>query len=213
MAILTAGRAPPVFLARASVLLGRIGDAVRATEDAIALAQALEHPFSLALAHVFASAVAQACRQPDRVRVHRAKARRRLRAIWFHRSFCSAWSSVFEGWAAVATGIPERAAGSPYCRSADHGIGRFRLLAGVAAEAYLISGNAADRLASVADGLRVAARAGERFLGTRLLRPSRRTSGSCRTRRVLQVRPSKRSSRRSRMPGARAPCSWRYARP
>ena len=43
-------------------------------------------------------------------------------------------------------------------------------LAGVAAEAYLMSGNAADGLESVADGLRVAARTGERFWEPELLR-------------------------------------------
>ena len=43
-------------------------------------------------------------------------------------------------------------------------------LAGLAAEAYLMSGNAADGLESVADGFRVAARTGERFWEPELLR-------------------------------------------
>ncbi len=85
-----------------------------------------------------------------------------------------AWSSAFEGWAAVVAGHHEQG----LARIAN-GIAEARTmgsdqflphLAGVAAEAYLMSGNAADGLESVADGLRVAARTGERFWEPELLR-------------------------------------------
>ncbi len=167
-----AGVCARLFLARASVLLGRIGDALRAADDAIAQAQALQHPFSLALAHVFASAVAQACRQPERVRVHAEAAGAIARDQNFQ--LLLAWSSAFEGWAAVVAGDHEQgltriANGIAEARSM--GSDQFLPhLAGVAAEAYLISGNASDGLESVADGLRVAARTGERFWEPELLR-------------------------------------------
>jgi predicted ATPase len=167
-----AGVCARVFLARASALLGRTEDAVRASDDAVALARVLEHPFSLALAHVFASAVAQACRQPDRVRVHAEAASAIARDQDFR--LLLAWSSAFEGWAAAVEG--------------DHGEGLSRIanaiaearatgsdqflphLAGLAADAYLMSGNTADGLKSVEDGLGVAARTGERFWEPELLR-------------------------------------------
>ena len=167
-----AGVCARLFLARASVLLGRIGDAVRATDDAIALAQALEHPFSLALAHLFASAVAQACREPDRVRVHAEAAAVIARDQDFR--LLLAWSSAFEGWAAVAAGDHEQGLtriANGIVEARTMGSDQFLPhLAGVAAEAYLMSGNAADGLESVADGLRVAARTGERFWEPELLR-------------------------------------------
>ncbi len=161
-----------LFLARASALLGRIEDAIRMSDDAIALARTLEHPFSLALAHVFASAVAQACRQTDRVRAHAEAATAIARDHDFR--LLLAWSSAFEGWAAAVAGNHEkgisqivdaiaeaRAAGSD--QFVPH-------LAGLAADAYLISGNTADGLKIVEDGLAVAARTGERFWNPELLR-------------------------------------------
>jgi DNA-binding winged helix-turn-helix (wHTH) protein/predicted ATPase len=167
-----AGVCARYFLARASVLLGRIGDAVRAANDAIALAEALKHPFSLALAHVFASAVAQACRQPDRVRVHAEAAAEIARDQDFR--LLLAWSSAFEGWAAVVMGHRELGLAriaNGITEARTMGSEQFLShLAGVAAEAYLLSGNAADGLESVADGLRVAERTGERFWEPELLR-------------------------------------------
>jgi predicted ATPase len=142
------------------------------SDDAVALARALEHPFSLALAHVFASAVAQACRQTDRVRAHAEAAGAIARDQDFR--LLLAWSSAFEGWAAAVSGNHEegisrivdaiaeaRAAGSD--QFLPH-------LAGLAADAYLMDRNTADGLKSVEDGLAVAARTGERFWNPELLR-------------------------------------------
>ena len=142
------------------------------SDDAVASARALEHPFSLALAHVFASAVAQACRKTDRVRTHAEAAAAIARDQDFR--LLLAWSSAFEGWAAAVAGNHEegisrivgaiaeaRAAGSD--QFLPH-------LAGLAADAYLMDGNTADGLKSVEDGLAVAARTGERFWNPELLR-------------------------------------------
>jgi predicted ATPase len=167
-----AGVCARLFLARASALLGRTEDAIRMSDDAVGLARALEHPFSLALAHVFASAVAQACRQTDRVRAHAEAAGAIARDQDFR--LLLAWSSAFEGWAAAVAGNHEegisrivdaiaeaRAAGSD--QFLPH-------LAGLAADAYLMDRNTADGLKSVEDGLAVAARTGERFWNPELLR-------------------------------------------
>jgi predicted ATPase len=132
----------------------------------------LEHPFSLGLAHVFASAVAHACRQPDRVQVHAKAAVSISRDQDFR--LLLAWSSAFEGWAAVTAGNRE----DGLCRIANaiaeaRAMGSEQFLphlAGLAADANLMGGNASDGLKSVEDGLRVARRTGERFWHPELLR-------------------------------------------
>jgi len=161
-----------LFLGRASVLMGRVEEAICATGDAISLAHDLQHPFSLAVSHVFAAAAAQTCRQTDRVSRHAAAAAGIAREQDFR--LLRAWSSAFEGWAAVMEGSQEeglsrignamtdaRSTGTDWCIS--H-------VAGLAADAYLISGHAADGLNSVEDGLAIAARTGERFWRPELLR-------------------------------------------
>lgn len=161
-----------LFLARTLALLGRSEDAVRANDDAIALAQSVEHPFSLGIAHLFASAVAHACRQPDRVQFHAEAAASISRDQDFR--LLLAWSSAFEGWTAVLAGNPE----DGLCQIADAIAEARRMgseqflphLAGLAAEANLMSGNATDGLKSVEDGLRVGLRTGERFWQPELLR-------------------------------------------
>jgi DNA-binding winged helix-turn-helix (wHTH) protein/predicted ATPase len=167
-----AGVCARLFLARASALLGRTEVAIRVSDDAVALARALKHPFSLALAHVFASAVAQACRQTDRVRAHAEAAAAIARDQDFR--LLLAWSSAFEGWAAAVEGNREEglsrivnAIAEARATGADQFLPH---LAGLAADAYLIGGNTADALKSVEDGLGIAARTGERFWEPELLR-------------------------------------------
>ena len=167
-----AGVCARMFLARASALLGRTGDAVRASDDAVELAQALEHPFSLALAHVFAAGVAQTCRKPDRVRAHAEAAVTLSRDQDFR--LLLAWSSAFAGWAAVVAGDHDQGLnGIKNAIAEARAMGSDQFLphlAGVAADAYFISGNATEGLLSVEDGLRVSARTGERFWEPELLR-------------------------------------------
>jgi len=73
---------------------------VRASDEALELARTLRHPFSLAVSHVFAAAVAHACRQPDRMQAHAEAAAAISRDQDFR--LLIAWSSVFEGSAAVS---------------------------------------------------------------------------------------------------------------
>lgn len=161
-----------LFLARALALLGRSEEAFRSNDDAIALAQQLEHPFSLAVARVFAAATAHACRQLDRVRVHARAAASISRDQDFR--LLAAWSSAFEGWTAVLAGDREdglRRIEDAIAQARRMGSEQFLPhLAGLAAEAYLVSGNATDGLKSVEDGLQVTLRTGERFWQPELLR-------------------------------------------
>ena len=145
---------------------------MRASDEALELARTLRHPFSLAISHVFAGAVAHACRQPDRMQGHAEAAASISRDQDFR--LLIAWSSVFEGWAAVLTGKSEEG-----LRRIADGIAEARRmgseqflphLAGVAAEAYLVSENATEGLRSVEDGLRAGLRTGERFWQPELLR-------------------------------------------
>jgi DNA-binding winged helix-turn-helix (wHTH) protein/predicted ATPase len=167
-----AGVCARLFLGRASALMGRTEDAIRASDDAIALARDLQHPFSLAFAYVFASAAAQACRQTDRVRDHAAAAAVIARDQDFR--LLLAWSSAFEGWAAAMEGSRQEAlsrivdamtdarnTGTDWCM--PH-------VAGVAAEACLVSGRIADGLDRGEEGLQIAVRTGERFWQPELLR-------------------------------------------
>jgi predicted ATPase len=86
---------------------------------------------------------------------------------WGNFQLLLAWSSAFEGWAAVVAGEHEQGlARIAHAIAEARTMGSDQFLshvAGVAAEAYLISGNVSAGLESVADGLRVAARTGERF--------------------------------------------------
>jgi DNA-binding winged helix-turn-helix (wHTH) protein/predicted ATPase len=167
-----AGVCARLFLARASALLGRIEDAVCASGEAVALAKALQHPFSLALAHVFASAVAQTCRQPDRVRLHAAAATAIARDQDFR--LLLAWAAAFEGWAAALAGEHKKgvvAIVNAIAEARSTGSDQFLPhLSGLAAEAHLMSGNALDGLQSVEDGLNIAARSGECFWEPELFR-------------------------------------------
>ncbi len=167
-----AGVCARLFLARASALQGRTEDAIRASDEAVALARTLEHPFSLALAHVFAAAVAQACRQTDRVRTHAEAAGAIARDQDFR--LLLAWSAAFEGWAAAVAGNHEEGIGlivDAIAEARAAGSDQFLPhLAGLAADAYLMDGNTADGLKSVDDGLGIGARTGERFWTPELLR-------------------------------------------
>jgi predicted ATPase len=167
-----AGVCARLFLAWASAIIGRTADAVRTSDDAVVLAGAVEHPFSMALAHVFASAVGQTCRQADRARIHAEAAVAIARDQDFR--LLLAWASALEGWAAVVTGDHER--GLPQIANAiaearSTGSDQFlRYFAGIAAEAYLTVGDAVNGLTSLDEVSGVAAPMGERFWTPELLR-------------------------------------------
>jgi predicted ATPase len=125
----------------------------------------LEHPFSLALALVFASAVGQTCRQRDRVRINADAAVAIARDQDFR--LLLAWASALQGWAAVAAGDHEPGLtqiADAIAEARSTGSDQFLpYLHGIAADAYLITGRAADGLESVNEACRVAERTHERF--------------------------------------------------
>lgn len=154
-----------VFLARSLALLGRTDEAVSASEESVQEARDLCHPFSLALSHVFAAAVGQACRDPIRARAHAVAAAAIARDQDFR--LMLAWSSAFEGWAAVAEGRHEQ--GLDLIRS---GIAEARAMGsdqflphlhGLLADAQLRGRNASAGIQSVEEALAAARRTGERF--------------------------------------------------
>jgi DNA-binding winged helix-turn-helix (wHTH) protein/tetratricopeptide (TPR) repeat protein len=94
------------FAARAAVLTGRAETAVRSSDEAIAHARELGHPFTLALALVFAAFVHQARRDVDgafRRAVEAGAISREHGFVLMH-----GWADVIEGWAAAERGEGER---------------------------------------------------------------------------------------------------------
>jgi DNA-binding winged helix-turn-helix (wHTH) protein len=100
-----AGTCAQQFSARALAFLGRTSEAVEQSHNAIRQAEALEDPFSLAIAHVFAAAVDHARRDPASTREHAVTAIRIAQEQEFR--LLLAWASVFAGWAAVESGCVE----------------------------------------------------------------------------------------------------------
>ena len=186
---------------------------MRASDEALELARTLRHPFPLAVSHVFAAAVAHACRQPDRIQAQAEAATSISRDQDFR--LLIAWQSVFQGWAVVLAGKSEeglRRIADCIAEARRMGSEQFLPhLAGLAAEAYLVSGNAAEGLRSVEDVLRAGSRTGERFWQPELLR----LKGELEIARDLvpYLRRSNRSAMSSRMRKSRARAFWRCVRP
>jgi DNA-binding winged helix-turn-helix (wHTH) protein/predicted ATPase len=94
------------FAARAAVLGGDPRTAVQASERGIAQARELGHPFSLALALVFAAFTRQAMRDVAAARECALAANVISREHGF--VLMHGWAGIVEGWAAVETGEVER---------------------------------------------------------------------------------------------------------
>jgi DNA-binding winged helix-turn-helix (wHTH) protein/predicted ATPase len=95
------------FMARAAVLAGRPNAAIKSSDEAIALARDLSHPFSLALALVFGAFTHQARRDVENTRHRAAEAGLVAREHGF--GLMLAWATALEGWSLVRLG--EREAG------------------------------------------------------------------------------------------------------
>jgi predicted ATPase len=152
-----------MFKARAAVLAGRTETAVRAIDESIAHARELGHPFSLAIALVFAAFVHQARRDPHAARQRALESA----AIAREHSFVltHGWANVIEGWALAELDDPE--GGIPLMRE---GVARVRtngsrlwlpVLLGVLTEVQLRCGRVSDARTSLAEALALAARTGD----------------------------------------------------
>jgi DNA-binding winged helix-turn-helix (wHTH) protein/predicted ATPase len=160
------------FDARALAMLGRDGDSVRAADAGIALARRLGHPFSLALALVFAAAVHQFRAAPSEALRHAAEAAALAREHSF--PLLLAWALTFEGWAEVHAGRADHGTSlitEGLDRAEATGSDQFRPhLLGVAADAHLRAGRLAEARRSVDRALELAAHTGERFYESELHR-------------------------------------------
>jgi predicted ATPase len=90
------------FASWALALRGRVDEAARASAEAIARAERLGHPFSIALTHFFAAATAQTLRDGQAARACAAVALRIAREQDFR--LVAAWALTLEGWAAIENG-------------------------------------------------------------------------------------------------------------
>lgn len=160
-----------LFRARALVLLGRIDEATRSCNDAIGYAQNLSHPFSEALALVFASSVDQALRDPMAAKAHASAAAAIAREQGF--KLMLAWATAFEGWAETQNGIGDegllRIATNVSAAKTIGSNGFQPHLLGLLAEAHLTNGRNEAGL-QVIDKALEAVQGGERFYEAELRR-------------------------------------------
>ena len=167
-----AGVCSRLFRARALALLGRTAEAARTSNDAIVLARELAHPFSQALALVFAAAVDQALRDEAAARAHAAAAVKIAREQDFR--LMLAWATAFEGWAEAEQGQHEEG-----LHRIATGIGGARAtgsdqflpnLLGLLAEVHLKRGQTEAGLQAIDEALVIVQRTGERFYEAELHR-------------------------------------------
>ena len=160
-----AGVCAQSFGARALAFLGRPEDAVRSSDDAIALARRLEHPLSIALALTFRAAADQSLRDVGAAAEHAGEAVAVAREQSF--ALILAWASVTDGWAAVRGG--DREAGLRQIRDGiaaarKSGSDQFQpYLLGLLSDACLSAARPAEGLQAVREALAFADRTGERF--------------------------------------------------
>jgi predicted ATPase/DNA-binding winged helix-turn-helix (wHTH) protein len=158
-----AGVCGRMFRARASALAGRTREAVRVSEEAIALARDLQHPASLALALLFAATVHQIRSDASAARTFAAEAAALAAEQNF--SLMRAWARTLDGWATVQQGGRGRAL-------MEEGIAAARTTGSDQFQPYSLAlladtcrqGGSVERgLQAIAQGLEIAHRTGERF--------------------------------------------------
>jgi DNA-binding winged helix-turn-helix (wHTH) protein/predicted ATPase len=167
-----AGVCARYFQARALALRGRLDEAVRTADEAVQSARTLNDPFSLALAHVFASSVQEARRDVAAVKAHAAAATRIARAEDFR--LMGAWAAPLEGWAAVQEGHHEeglQCIEATLAETRSNGSNSFLPYSlGLYAECCLIAGHVETAHIAVSEALALVSRTGERFWEAELLR-------------------------------------------
>jgi DNA-binding winged helix-turn-helix (wHTH) protein len=173
-----------MFSARALVLLGRVDESLRVSDEAIVLATALDHPFSRGLALTFRAAVEQSRGDAAAARIH-AEAGASIAQEQDFRLMV-AWCSAIHGWAwagspevgtatAAGTGPP----GESWIAAISRAIAAARAsgsdqflpyMLGLHADACLRTGRLAAGQASIDDALATVERTGERFYEAELYR-------------------------------------------
>jgi DNA-binding winged helix-turn-helix (wHTH) protein/predicted ATPase len=154
-----------LFGARVAALAGRTETAGRVSDEAIAMARELAHPFTLVQSLVFAAATHQARRDAATARERAAAAAAYAREHSF--SLMLAWASAFEGWATVELGDRERGLrlireGTAAARSTGSMVWQ-PMLVGLLAETQLKCGLRQEAWQSLDDAFALADRTGEQF--------------------------------------------------
>jgi DNA-binding winged helix-turn-helix (wHTH) protein/predicted ATPase len=154
------------FSGWAQALLGRTEAADHTSDEGIALARSLGHPFSLALALVFAAAVSQTRRDVLTTKTRASEALAIAREQDFR--LLSGSASTLEGWAAVGQreyreGLQLIEKGLAEVRATGSNSFLLPYFLGLQAEAQLKSGQAPAGLAVVNEAIAIAQRTGERF--------------------------------------------------
>jgi len=167
-----AGACGHSFTARALVLMGRTNEAVQQSHEALAQAQALGQPFSLAIAEVAAAAVDQMRRDPVSTRAHATTAARIAREQEF--PLVLAWAEVYLGWVAVEEGRHEegrRQIRQGVTNALATGSTQFvTSYLALLAEAHLRGSEPEAGLQAIDEALGIADRTGERFYEAELYR-------------------------------------------
>ena len=153
------------FLAWVLTLQGRTAEAVGVSNDALALASELAHPFSKVQTHIFAAEIAQARRDHQSAKMHASNALAIARDQDFR--LMAAWASALDGWADAKSANDQQA----LQRVADaltriKAIGNNSFLSyflAVLADACLRCGEAAEGRKTVDQAREVVANTGEQF--------------------------------------------------
>ena len=167
-----AGVCARYFRARALALRGKFAEAVQTADGAIEAARALNDPFSLALAHLFASSVHEARRDVMAVKTHADAAISIARTEDFR--LMDVWAAPLQGWAAVHEG--HHAEGLQCIETAlaaarSNGSNSFVPYSlGLYAECCLTARRAEDAYNAIAEAFAIVSRTGERFWEAELLR-------------------------------------------
>jgi len=161
-----------MFRARALALKGRIEEAVHSGTASVQYARKLAHPFSEALALVFASGLDQLLNNYEGTRSHAAAAMAIARDQEFR--LLLAWASGFEGWADGQSGrcdegLKKIAASVSGVQAINCSQFQSHLL-GLLAHTHLKMGNTQQGMATVEQALRVVLETGETFYESELRR-------------------------------------------
>jgi predicted ATPase len=167
-----AGVCARLFASRTMAFVGRVNEAIQASEEAIALSTSLDQPFSSALSLTFRAALDQVCGDVLSAGSHAAEASAVAREQGF--ALLLAWSSILEGWAAAQQGDHDRGI-LMIARNIEAtrrlGSDQFQpYLLGTLADANLSAGRIQDGLAAVREALTVVRHTGERFYEAELHR-------------------------------------------
>lgn len=167
-----AGVCGRMFTARALMLQGRAREAARTGDEAVDLANSLDHPFSIALAMKFRAAVEQSRGDADGAGRFARAAVELATEMGF--GLVLAWCTTIGGWAAARSGdtvdgLATIARGIEAARRTGSDQFLPHLL-GMEADASLATGRIGHGREAVAEALAIAGRTGERFYEAELRR-------------------------------------------